>query len=197
MSCTGTSGYCCHTSDQACSAISTILPSASKKVLSVFAFPNGSKIAYISSGDVRITWPRYMAESQDIPQMLRYGSRRHLSHPYSSPCVAPDQLRRFSTCNMSFTRIPDPPILNPVHLPFFTTISPTYSLTCCKGRSESYAVPSHSTVERYVRICSTDCCLVDLDLHLIRSYFRNRNTLHPRSFLRFSFTRCPRRTIII
>ena len=38
---------------------------------------------------------RYLTESPDTRQMLRYGSRRPLSHPYSSPCVLPDSFGIF------------------------------------------------------------------------------------------------------
>ena len=78
--------------------------------------------------------------------------------------------------------------------PFFYDLS-NILMTCCKSDRNRMLCPVIPLIDMYIR--STDCCLVDLDLHIIRSYFRNRNTLHPQSFLRFFLYQCPHQTIII
>ena len=45
-------------------------------------------------------------------------------------------------------------------------------------------------------ICSTDSCLVNLNLNIIWTYFRNRNPLHPQTFFRLFFHECPHHSVI-
>ena len=82
----------------------------------------------------------------------------------------------FTTCNMSFSgyQVTD--------LESFHTRSYFYNftyifMTCSKSDRNCMLCPVIPLINMYV--CSTDCCLVDLNLHIIRSHFRNRNSLHP------------------
>ena len=129
---------CCHTSDRACSSDQHILPSASKESAVCVAFPNGSKIAYISSGMFGLHGhtlldgiTRYSANAP-----LRFTPTPFASLQFS---LCPSrQLRHFPhvICPSPDTRSP---ILNPCTPVPTSTTSPTYScpavspigIVCC------------------------------------------------------------------
>ena len=100
----------------------------------------------------------------------------------------------FSTCDMSFSRYQISNLKSPYTFPFFYNLS-NVLMACSKANRNGMLRPVIPLINVYIR--STDCCLMNLDLHIIRSHFRDRNSLHPETFFRFFFYQCPHQTIII
>ena len=78
--------------------------------------------------------------------------------------------------------------------PDFCNLAHVFMSRCQSYRNRMLR-PVVPLIDMYVR--SADCRLPDLNLHIVRSYFRNRNTLHPQSFFRLLLHKRPHQSIIL
>ena len=97
---------------------------------------------------------------------------------------------------MSFSRYQISNLKSPYAFPFFYNLS-NVLMACSKADRNGMLRPVIPLINVYIR--STDCCLMNLDFHIIRSHFhhRYRYLFHPETYVCFFLYQCPHQTIII
>ena len=95
--------------------------------------------------------------------------------------------------DMSFTRHQIPRFKSLYACSNFYNFSYIF-MSCCKSNRNCMLCPFIPLPDMYV--CSADCCFVNLNLNIIRSYLGNRDTFHPQSLFWFLFYKRPHHTII-